>query len=572
MAEEKKVELPDFKGVEVIRAIGVGSYGSVYEVFYEGKERALKVYKDSLPELIEIDTLSRIRHPNIIPILKVLNEEDFGVIMPLGDMTLRRYLQESRPLETRLRILYKIVNAVDFLLDQNILPFDLHSSNVVMMGDEPLIIDTGMARRVDCRGTTVTSSFTPMRVDLVPPENVQDLDSKITASTEYSEASIVWGLGILAYNILSSGKETRYSREALIQMRLPDADAAYRKWIDSYMRGSTSVRSLFQKQVPDPGDKMELILDLAVGMLNMYPERRLAIRDILQHPLFTGLKSYPVGRVTSSDFTLYPEMKEDVKVLVKSMLDDARYAETRYGKESLPSSAIFGAVYAYQRFLSIYGKENKYRIAVPLQMMYNLYGWDESYLVPSLIWEGKPLTDTNSYVKEMVAIMEGIIHPITDYDSAFTKLVGSKLSFEAGNCPKPSFDEVAGAVLGPVYDLPSEVDPIYFAVLSYDANVNLEDAMSLRREDLESPKIHYYIHNNMYSQLGQMIQSLLNKTLVTEPGGDGYLYYQSDLSRAEDYVSNLLYKELHTDSNIEHVGEQEWRLDGIITIVNLYGS
>lgn len=411
--------------------IGEGKSGIVYEITHEGKRRAFKVYTGA-PSLIEVDILTRIRHPNVIPALAVTEDIEgrLGIIMPLGEMSLHTYLQEPRSIETKITIFYKIMCAVDFLLDQNILPLDLGLNNTVMIGEEPYIIDMGAARRVDCRGDEILvgSNYSDIPYRMLPIENM-------LGSLKYSEATVMWNLGIFAYDIFV-GKDTVYPPEEARRLGLFDVEDNIQQWYEDNL--STRDRAIQTLKTSIPGSEGILIADLIAGLVHPEVKSRYTMKDIFQHPLFSEEKLPTIGTVTTSNLSLYPDASDDILELVEAMSADItammeEYADANYGEEppTIPSSIILGGVYLYQQYLSQIGRDDDI-IPTVLGIVYNIYGLTT-------------LTEYNPNMNRLVVACQGILHPITDYEKAVDKLAQlfPMKELESSGCPKPDYTSLA---------------------------------------------------------------------------------------------------------------------------------
>jgi serine/threonine protein kinase len=125
------------------REISSGQYGRVYSV---RNEPNVVVKKGTFLDLLrDIDILSQIEHPNIIPILDIcvdINDTTY-IATPRGTDFLT-YI-ESNPTENK-RLMYELACGLSFLHEVGIVHGDIKPQNIVMLGDSPVFIDFGISR------------------------------------------------------------------------------------------------------------------------------------------------------------------------------------------------------------------------------------------------------------------------------------------------------------------------------------------------------------------------------------------------------------------------------------------
>lgn len=104
------------------------------------------------------------QHPNILSIsdfnfMKKGQKVYLELTLPHGDCTLADYLKKSElTTEESLQIIKKIVSAVDYLHQNGIFHGDIKTDNVMMMGDEPFLIDFGLSGFIDSENEKILSS------------------------------------------------------------------------------------------------------------------------------------------------------------------------------------------------------------------------------------------------------------------------------------------------------------------------------------------------------------------------------------------------------------------------------
>lgn len=130
---------------DVMSKLGAGTYGNVFQVSVEGKEYALKTYKSHAFEpgnIIEIDILTRVDHPNVIKAYKATVSEGCNVclFLEIADTDLEKYLKTQTITpgvvgKTQASIMYGMACGLRYLHANYIVHSDLKPSNVLMIGD-----------------------------------------------------------------------------------------------------------------------------------------------------------------------------------------------------------------------------------------------------------------------------------------------------------------------------------------------------------------------------------------------------------------------------------------------------
>ena len=153
------------------REIGHGGMATVYlaEDTEGGDRVAVKVLRQELTAILgatrfhrEIEILSRLKHPNIVP---VLDSRQAGArlyyVMPFvsGDTVRARLVRQGPlPLEEVLRVAVDVGRAIDFAHERGVLHRDIKPENVLLEGDRALVCDFGVARAIEVAGGEFGSS------------------------------------------------------------------------------------------------------------------------------------------------------------------------------------------------------------------------------------------------------------------------------------------------------------------------------------------------------------------------------------------------------------------------------
>ena len=153
--------------IQLVSKIGSGGYGEVHEALVAGLHGrvAVKTLIKQNDESVErfkreVEILSRLDHPNIIPIWKSqLNAPPYCFAMPLADSSLCDELpylpnQIGRVTDYFLQIL----NAMSFAHSQKVIHRDLKPQNILIINGRIYVSDFGLGKRIE--SSDLRNSFT----------------------------------------------------------------------------------------------------------------------------------------------------------------------------------------------------------------------------------------------------------------------------------------------------------------------------------------------------------------------------------------------------------------------------
>jgi WD40 repeat protein/predicted Ser/Thr protein kinase len=203
--------LPEIPGYRVVRPIGSGGMGVVYEARDSRLDRtvALKVLHPSLGgESIrgrlrrEAAALARLRHPNVIQIHEVgeAGGRAFLALEYVDGPNLNTAFATDPPAPRRAAaIVERLAKAIHAAHRAGIVHRDLKPSNILIDPEgEPKIADFGLAKLMDDAGEGVTLSGQLVGTPgFAAPEQVSTAGEGVTASVD------IYALGALLYDLLT---------------------------------------------------------------------------------------------------------------------------------------------------------------------------------------------------------------------------------------------------------------------------------------------------------------------------------------------------------------------------------
>ena len=220
----------------VDRVLGRGGMATVYlaENRETGVSVAIKVLRPELVSILgptrfhrEIEILTRLRHPNILPIL---DSDDRGpflyFVMPYvaGD-SLEALVQREGPLpvDRVLEIARDLAAAIDYAHGEGILHRDIKPGNVLLEKQRALVCDFGIARAIE------TASEEPISSSGLVIGTPAYMSPEQAISGQLDRRSDIYALGCVLYEMLAGEPPfTGASYQAIIARQLGDKPRSLR--------------------------------------------------------------------------------------------------------------------------------------------------------------------------------------------------------------------------------------------------------------------------------------------------------------------------------------------------------
>ena len=284
------------------KQLGSGSFGRVFLVSHNDSKKlfALKVIDKSKLmvsygrlDIIynEINIHSKLSHENIIKLYNVHEDNDsINIIMEYAEngnlfqliSKEKSGLEESKAFE----YFIQVVNAVYYLHNNNIIHRDIKPENILIGNDNKIkLCDFGWAKELTLENRSTFCGT----IEYMAPE--------IVGSENYDYSVDIWSLGILLYELLFGHSPFKANNTKNVILNIKTHELTYD---EQNKKISNSCKDLIQK------------------LLDSNPQKRLKIKDILEHPFVKKhSKKYTYKKKLST--VLNPE---EIKNNLKNKLDD----------------------------------------------------------------------------------------------------------------------------------------------------------------------------------------------------------------------------------------------------------
>jgi len=200
--------------LDVIKQLGTGSTGIVFQVKKSNANYALKILRSDLaPEmhqlqrggqfLSEAKILSNIKHPNIVEIYDYGFSDNYMpyILMEFikGQPLTKIVKKNSMELKKRLNIFVQICKAIQFIHNNKVLHRDIKPGNI-MIGDDLTVklTDFGLAHIIDTQGSSSENQISGSPA-YMSPEAFSETDT-------IDHHSDIFSLGVLGYELFTGEK------------------------------------------------------------------------------------------------------------------------------------------------------------------------------------------------------------------------------------------------------------------------------------------------------------------------------------------------------------------------------
>lgn len=260
-----------FAGYELIRQIGYGGMGVVYEARQRSLNRtvALKMIlagefastADVKRFQAEAEAVAHLDHPNIVPVYEVgehCGRHYFSMRLIEGG-SLAEHLEDFRcEPRSAARLAATVARAVHHAHTRGILHRDLKPSNILLDGEkQPHVTDFGLAKRVEVDSELTQSGAILGSPSHMAPEQASGRRGEITTATD------VYGLGAVLYSLLAGRPPFRGDsvQETIDQVRdrAPEPLSGINRLVDRDLQ--TICLKCLEKEPPRRYDSAEALAE-----------------------------------------------------------------------------------------------------------------------------------------------------------------------------------------------------------------------------------------------------------------------------------------------------------------------
>jgi eukaryotic-like serine/threonine-protein kinase len=301
-------EVPRVKGFYLVREVGRGGMGAVYEAFSTdsdvGQRVAVKVVKRGMDTEFVLRRFDRERrilraldHTYIARLLDGGATDDglpFFVMEYVEGLPINRYVRETKlPTTERLLLFLKVCEAVSYAHRHRVIHRDLKPSNILVTEARvPKLLDFGVAKLLDLDsvGRTADVTATAMAHRVMTPEYASPAQLRGLPPTETDD---VYSLGVLLYILLTGDHPYRF------RSRVPEE--ILRSIVEGRVRRPSEVVD-YSPASPDE------TTDMAVSSRPSENEGGRDMRGNLDKVVLKALHKEPERRYASVE-----EMAEDIR-------------------------------------------------------------------------------------------------------------------------------------------------------------------------------------------------------------------------------------------------------------------
>lgn len=198
-------------GYEIIKPLGHGGMGVVYEAHQVALDRRVAVKMVLADEYVgvhelarfrtEVQAVARLRHANIVQIYEVGEHQGrpyFSMELVDGGSLKQRLSGGALAPVPAARLLLKLARAVHYAHQHGVMHRDLKPQNILLTQEgEPKIADFGLAKLLDAEGGVTRTGMVLGTPSYMAPEQAQGNVQQIGPRTD------VYGLGAILYELLT---------------------------------------------------------------------------------------------------------------------------------------------------------------------------------------------------------------------------------------------------------------------------------------------------------------------------------------------------------------------------------
>jgi len=289
------------RSYQIIRLVGQGTFGKVYEAVDDQKRRiAIKRVESGNFISREVDILKMVNHPNCIKLLDVFYtypDEDESpdkswqnMVFDFYPNSLSSFLKQRKPSTRLTKILfYQLCLGLSYIHGKRICHRDLTPNNVLISHKgEVKIADFGSAKQLDL--DHVSMSYICSRYYRAP--------ELLLGAANYTTKIDVWSAGCILAEMLmgkpifaGSDTQDQFVKIVLVLGTPTMSDLwAMKKNYKQNLRFPKIEPLYFGDILPMDVDDNDIAANLLTHMLCYNPKNRMSIDEVLRHPFFDDIK------------------------------------------------------------------------------------------------------------------------------------------------------------------------------------------------------------------------------------------------------------------------------------------
>ena len=181
-----EMPVPEIEGYEIVRPLGEGGMGAVYEAWQQQPRRrvALKFVRAGLMSVdllrrfsLEIEVLGRLEHPAIARIYAAGSIHVGNLVQPyftmefIDGLPITRFARERNlSVRERIELIERMVAGVQYAHQRGVIHRDLKPANILVDREgQPRILDSGVARMKDDEERHATQARASGALELPQP-------------------------------------------------------------------------------------------------------------------------------------------------------------------------------------------------------------------------------------------------------------------------------------------------------------------------------------------------------------------------------------------------------------------
>lgn len=321
----KETELPDKlfgKKISLIRELGSGAYGKVYECMDENQVhmavKVINIVNSGLPCLMEAAIMASIHHPYLHHATKIsCTTKSLYIVSELARCDLAKYTRLDKQgilpsIETLRKWTFQLIQAVHCLHKQQLIHCDIKAANVLYFPDEDVV------RLTDFTLATRVFEGAPLRRHTICTSTHRALE--VLFNKEWSFPVDIWSLGCTLYEIAygtplfpyqgtPSSDDSINPKERNINCILDWAENnPLEKQITLYNMTSESYQP-YRKSKEFLTEKYTTFNKLLMRMLKINPDQRATTAELLKDAFFMSNEQCLINDTSAKN-----NLKEGLKI------------------------------------------------------------------------------------------------------------------------------------------------------------------------------------------------------------------------------------------------------------------